>query len=151
MLRLSEAGALSAQRHTHAHDVDEDDGMCLIKADNPADKGVDLQLDAQAGRGIDTDSANAVGDSGRRDARRYTTVEDTRCGAWAAPGENALVKRYAQRAASLSFFSARIFSFTVAGLAANHCSSLVKGLMPLRLGLAGTLTAVIFSRPGMVK
>src|SRR5690606_7330597 len=34
--------------------------------------------------------------------------------------------------------------------AANHCSSLVNGLMPLRRGLAGTLTAVIFSRPGRV-
>src|SRR5205085_7271929 len=29
--------------------------------------------------------------------------------------------------------------------------SLVKGLMPLRFGFAGTLTALIFSRPGRVK
>src|SRR5690606_8638659 len=57
----------------------------------------------------------------------------------------------AQDAASLSFFSGRIFTFTEAGLAANHCSSLVNGLMPLRFGLAGTDTAVIFSRPGRVK
>ena len=42
----------------------------MIKAENPADKGVDLPLDAQAGRGIDTDGAKAVGDSGRRDAQR---------------------------------------------------------------------------------
>ena len=42
----------------------------MIKACNPADTGVDLQLDAQTGRGIDTDRANAVGDSGRRDAQR---------------------------------------------------------------------------------
>lgn len=61
---------LAAQSHTHAHDVEEKDGVCMIKADNPAAKGVDLQRDAQAGRGIDTDKANAVGDSGRRDARR---------------------------------------------------------------------------------
>src|SRR3546814_20581644 len=56
-----------------------------------------------------------------------------------------------QEAASLSFFSGRTLTLTEAGLAANHCSSLVKGLMPLRRGLAGTLTAVIFSRPGSVK
>src|SRR5690554_3147907 len=56
-----------------------------------------------------------------------------------------------QAAASLSFFSGRTLTFTDAGLAANHCSSLVKGLMPLRLGLAGTLTEVIFRRPGRVK
>src|SRR5690606_29599470 len=54
------------------------------------------------------------------------------------------------RAASFSFFSGRTFTFTVAGLAANHCSSPVNGLMPLRRGLAGTLTDVIFSRPGRV-
>src|SRR5690349_18046736 len=36
----------------------------------------------------------------------------------------------------------------MAGLAANHCSSLVNGLMPLRLGLAATLTEVTLSRPG---
>src|SRR5690606_10934833 len=56
-----------------------------------------------------------------------------------------------QAAASLSFLSGRTFSLVDAGLAANHCSSLVNGLMPLRRGLAGTLTAVIFSRPGSVK
>src|SRR5690606_35222321 len=56
-----------------------------------------------------------------------------------------------QAAASLSFFSGRTLTLTEAGLAANHCSSLVKGLMPLRRGLAGTLTAVILSRPGRVK
>src|SRR5690606_22897362 len=56
-----------------------------------------------------------------------------------------------QTAASLSFFSGRTFTLTEAGLAANHCSSLVKGLMPLRFGLAGTLTEVILSRPGRVK
>src|SRR5689334_7756015 len=54
-------------------------------------------------------------------------------------------------AASLSFLSGRTLSLVVAGLAANHCSSFVNGLMPLRLGLAGTLTALIFSRPGRVK
>src|SRR5690606_32919511 len=56
-----------------------------------------------------------------------------------------------QAAASLSFLSGRTLTLTDAGLAANHCSSLVKGLMPLRRGLAGTLTEVIFSRPGRVK
>src|SRR5688572_25173419 len=58
--------------------------------------------------------------------------------------------RMDQAAASLSFLRARTLIFTVAGLAANHCSSLVKGLMPLRFGLAGTLTTLIFSRPGRV-
>src|SRR3546814_14052018 len=56
-----------------------------------------------------------------------------------------------QAAASFSFFSGRILTFTDAGLAANHCSSLVNGLMPLRFGLAGTLTAEIFSSPGNMK
>jgi hypothetical protein len=54
-------------------------------------------------------------------------------------------------AASFRRFSGRTLSLVVAGLAANHCSSLVNGLMPLRLGLAGTLTELIFSRPGRVK
>src|SRR6478672_10825698 len=58
--------------------------------------------------------------------------------------------RRSQAAASLSFFSGRTLTLTVAGFAANHCSSLVNGLMPLRFGLAGTLTTVIFSRPGRV-
>src|SRR5207342_2962293 len=56
-----------------------------------------------------------------------------------------------QAAASLSFLSGRTLTLVEAGFAANHCSSLVTGLMPLRFGLAGTLTAVIFSRPGRVK
>src|SRR4249919_4122262 len=56
-----------------------------------------------------------------------------------------------QAAASLSFFSARTLILTVAGLAANHCSSLVNWLTPLRFGLAGTFTTLIFSRPGRVK
>src|SRR6476661_1991270 len=34
-------------------------------------------------------------------------------------------------AASLSFFSGRTLTLTVAGLAANHCSCLVNGLIPL--------------------
>src|SRR5690606_33884944 len=55
-----------------------------------------------------------------------------------------------QAAASLSFFSGRTLTLTEAGLAANHCSSLVKGLMPLRRGLAGTLVAVILRMPGRV-
>ena len=53
-------------------------------------------------------------------------------------------------AASFKRFTARAFSLTLAGLAANHCSSLVKGLMPLRLGLAGTATRFTRSSPGMV-
>src|SRR5690606_12287018 len=56
-----------------------------------------------------------------------------------------------QAAASLSFFSGRTLTFTEAGLAANHCSSLVNGLMPLRLGLAGTLTALNLATPGRAK
>src|SRR3990167_4556814 len=56
-----------------------------------------------------------------------------------------------QTAASLSFLSGRTFSLVVAGLAANQTSSLVKGLMPLRLGFAGTLVAVILRTPGSVK
>src|SRR5690606_20920059 len=52
---------------------------------------------------------------------------------------------------SLSFFSGRTLTLTEAGLAANHCSSLVNGLMPLRFGLAGTLTDVTLNRPGRVK
>src|SRR5690606_17064102 len=59
--------------------------------------------------------------------------------------------RRGQAAASLSFLSGRTFTFTEAGLAANHCSSLVNGLMPLRRGLAGTLTAVNLATPGSVK
>src|SRR5690606_19049060 len=53
--------------------------------------------------------------------------------------------------ASLSFLRARTLTFTVAGLAANHCSSLVKGLMPLRRGFAGTWTVVNLATPGRVK
>lgn len=48
-------------------------------------------------------------------------------------------------------FNGRVLIFTEAGLAANHCSSLVKGLIPLRFGLAGTLTVLIFNKPGRVK
>src|SRR5690554_1023801 len=55
-----------------------------------------------------------------------------------------------QDAASFSFFSGRTLTFTEAGLAANHCSSLVNGLMPLRRGLAGTFWDVILSMPGSV-
>ena len=57
----------------------------------------------------------------------------------------------AYSAASLSFLSARALMRTVAGLAANTCSCLVKGLMPLRLGLAGIFCTSILSRPGSVK
>src|SRR5690606_11816810 len=60
-------------------------------------------------------------------------------------------RRCGQAAASLSFFSGRTFTFTEAGLAANHCSSFVNGLMPLRFGLAGTLTALNLATPGRVK
>src|SRR5690606_9326351 len=60
-------------------------------------------------------------------------------------------RRADQAAASLSFFSGRTLTLTEAGLAANHCSSLVNGLMPLRRGLAGTLTAVTLNRPRRVK
>src|SRR5690348_13868439 len=55
-----------------------------------------------------------------------------------------------QSAASFSFFSGRTFTFTVAGLAANTCSCLVNGLMPVRFGLAGTWIALILNRPGRV-
>ena len=34
--------------------------------------------------------------------------------------------------ASFSFFSGRTFTFTLAGLAANHCSAPVKGFLPMR-------------------
>lgn len=54
-------------------------------------------------------------------------------------------------AASLSFLSARALMRTVAGLAANTCSCLVNGLMPLRLGLAGIFCTSILSKPGSVK
>lgn len=131
--------------------MDFEGGTWKVKADNRASKSVNLQLNRQTSRGSVPTGMDAVGASGRWLRSDKPLLKDVRCGASAAPDEDALVKRYAQRAASLSFFSARIFSFTVAGLAANHCSSLVNGLMPLRLGLAGTLTAVIFSRPGMVK
>jgi len=59
-----------------------------------------------------------------------------------------LPNRQDQTAASLSFLSGRTFSLVVAGFAANHTSSLVNGLMPLRFGFAATLVAVILSRPG---
>src|SRR5690606_41152617 len=58
------------------------------------------------------------------------------------PRRRASASRADQAAASLSFFSGRTLTLTEAGLAANHCSSLVNGLMPLRFGLAGTLTEV---------
>src|SRR5690606_37437203 len=67
------------------------------------------------------------------------------------PVGKASASRADQAAASLSFFSGRTLTLTEAGLAANHCSSLVNGLMPLRFGLAGTLTAVTLNRPGRVK
>ncbi len=60
-------------------------------------------------------------------------------------------RRVTYRAASLSFLSARALMRTVAGLAANTCSCLVNGLMPLRLGLAGIFCTSILSRPGSVK
>lgn len=69
----------------------------------------------------------------------------------APPSDAASVRHIAQAAASLSFFSGRTLPLTLAGLAANHCSSFVNGLVPLRLGLAGTFTDVIFSKPGNVK
>src|SRR5690606_39491645 len=67
------------------------------------------------------------------------------------PRRRASASRADQAAASLSFFSGRTLTLTEAGLAANHCSSLVNGLMPLRFGLAGTLTEVTLNRPGRVK
>src|SRR5690625_21748 len=67
-----------------------------------------------------------------------------RSGSWKRP------ERMDQAAASLSFLSGRTLTLTEAGLAANHCSSLVKGLMPLRRGLAGTFCEVILSMPGRV-
>src|SRR5690606_8719781 len=92
---------------------------------------------------------------GREDARRRVAKT------WPLPGNDSgrrlpsraggALARCDQAAASFSFFSGRTLTFTEAGLAANHCSSLVNGLMPLRFGLAGTLTEVIFSRPGRVK
>jgi len=115
-------------------------------------QNVDLPRDPQTDQETVPAGMDAAGGKWRpQDAGDASLPKTSGAAASAAPGEHALVEHYAQRAASLSFFSARIFSFTVAGLAANHCSSLVNGLMPLRFGLAGTLTAVIFSRPGMVK
>lgn len=56
----------------------------------------------------------------------------------------------AQFAASLSAFNGRTLILMLAGFAAKTCSSLVKGLIPFRRGLAGTFTEVILSSPGMV-
>src|SRR5690606_23945557 len=72
---------------------------------------------------------------------------------WSRPfgsGAVSAPERMDQAAASLSFLSGRTLTLTEAGLAANHCSSLVKGLMPLRRGLAGTFCEVILSMPGRV-
>jgi N-formylglutamate amidohydrolase len=56
--RLSEAdirAQLSTQGYTHVRDADYKDGVWMVKADNPAGKSVDLQLDPQTGRVIGTD------------------------------------------------------------------------------------------------
>src|SRR6187401_1173644 len=54
-------------------------------------------------------------------------------------------------AKSFRFFRGRTLTTRRAGLAANICSSLVKGLMPLRALVAGLLMTVIFIKPGTVK
>ena len=57
----------------------------------------------------------------------------------------------AQLAKPFSFLSGRILTCLRAGLALNHVSSPVKGLMPLRALTAGRRNVVIFIRPGKVK
>src|SRR6478735_2804761 len=56
----------------------------------------------------------------------------------------------AYSAASLSFFKARVLILIDAGLAANQRSSPENGSLPKRFFFAGTLSAVIFRRPGSV-
>ena len=51
----------------------------------------------------------------------------------------------------MSFLSGRTLILTEAGFAANHCSSLVKGFTPLRLGLAATLTEQIALWKGVIE
>jgi hypothetical protein len=94
---------------------------------------------AEANRGKDTRIAEKMQE------RIPLSLHTKNCGGIAPPQF-----RNHQPAASFSFLSGRILILTLAGFAANHCSSLVNGLMPLRFGLAGTLTAVIFRRPGSV-
>jgi uncharacterized protein with FMN-binding domain len=55
---LSEAdirAQLSTQGYTHVRDVDYKDGVWVAKADNPAGKTMDLQMDPDTGRVIGTD------------------------------------------------------------------------------------------------
>ena len=78
MLRLGDADTAHCYPHgvTHAHDVEEKDGACMIKADDPVAKGVDLQLDAQTGRGsIPTERMRSVTVAGgmRSDKPRWET------------------------------------------------------------------------------
>ncbi|WP_109124007.1 PepSY domain-containing protein [Dyella sp. C11] len=56
--RLSEAdirAQLSTQGYTHVHAVDFKDGVWKAKADNPAGKGVALQLNPNSGQVIGSD------------------------------------------------------------------------------------------------
>ncbi|WP_233523508.1 PepSY domain-containing protein [Dyella solisilvae] len=56
--RLSETDVraeLSTEGYTHVHDVDFKDGVWTARADNPAGRGVALQLDPDTGRIIGTD------------------------------------------------------------------------------------------------
>lgn len=64
--------------------------------------------------------------------------------------EAPLMRRQPFTAASLTFFSARTFTRTVAGLASNHCSRPVNGFLPKRRLVAGTFTDVTLNRPGSV-
>src|ERR1035437_9393655 len=52
---------------------------------------------------------------------------------------------------SLRALRGRILMTFRAGLAWKICSCLVKGLMPLRFGVAGLAMTMIFSRPGKAK
>jgi len=54
-------------------------------------------------------------------------------------------------AMSLRAFKGRTLMTLRAGLAAKTCSSLVNGLMPFRLGVAGLWMTMLFIRPGKAK
>jgi hypothetical protein len=79
-------------------------------------------------------------DKGRRQKNRPT---DFPC----EPGQNVFSQ---DQTISFRFFSGRIFTTFLAGLALKVVSSPVKGLIPLRALVAGFRTTVIFVRPGTV-
>ena len=87
--------------------------------------------------------------AGRSPKERPAAASHPTAGTAPAEGAHSMFPSY-QRAASLSFFNARVLILTVAGLAAKTRSCFVKGSMPVRFFLAGTLVTLTFNSPGSV-